>query len=81
MPQEPKPRRRHHPVVHAAVEIAFIIFLFYSNLLMGEFVRSNDHHKTLRFAMWDVVTAENIKIAFISAIIGYFVFEYLRRRT
>jgi hypothetical protein len=81
MPDQPTPRRRRNPVVHAVVEIAFIIFLFYANLLMGEFVRSNDHHKTLRFAMWDIVSAENIKIAFITAIIGYFVFEYLRKRT
>jgi hypothetical protein len=81
MLEEPHKRRRHNPVIRAAVEIAFIIFLFYANLLMGEFVRSNDHGKTLRFAMWDVITAENLKIAFISAIIGYFVFEYLRKRS
>jgi hypothetical protein len=27
-------------ILRAAIEVAFIIFLFYSNLLMGEFERS-----------------------------------------
>ena len=73
--------KRHNPIIRAVVEIAFIIFLFYSNLLMGEFNASNRHSKTLPFALYDIVTTENLKIALISAIIGYFVFEYLRRRS
>jgi len=60
------------------VEIAFIIFLFYSNLLMGEFTRANGHGKTLAFAIKDILTPANLLIAVISSLIGYVAFEYLR---
>jgi hypothetical protein len=62
------------------IEIAFIVFLFYSNLLMGEFTRSNGQGKSLWFAMHDVLTATNLAIALVSALIGYVVFEFLRKK-
>jgi len=62
------------------IETAFIIFLFYSNLLMGEFTVANGHGKTLAFALNDIFTAMNFIIAAISAMIGYVIFEYLRRK-
>lgn len=62
------------------IETAFIIFLFYSNLLMGEFTVTNGHGKTLAFALNDIFTGMNFLIASISAMIGYVVFEYLRRK-
>lgn len=62
------------------IETAFIIFLFYSNLLMGEFTVTNGHGKTLAFALNDIFTGMNFLIALISAMIGYVVFEYLRRK-
>ena len=62
------------------VEVGFIIFLFYSNLLMGEFTRANDQGKTLVFAIQDIFTVTNFVIAVISGLIGYVVFEYLRKR-
>jgi len=62
------------------VEVGFIIFLFYSNLLMGEFTHANDHGKSLGFALKDIFTATNFVIAVISGLIGYVVFEYLRKR-
>src|SRR5579871_6356238 len=40
MPSDPKPPRPLAPILRALVEIGFIIFLFYSNLLMGEFNRA-----------------------------------------
>jgi hypothetical protein len=64
----------------AVVEAAFIIFLFYSNLLMGEFTVTSGHGKTLAFALKDIFTGVNFLIASISAMIGYVVFEYLRRK-
>ena len=73
--------KRLAPIRRALIEIGFIIFLFYSNLLMGEFERSNgEHGKTLTFALHDILTFPNFGIALISASIGYMVFEYLRRR-
>jgi len=62
------------------VEVGFIIFLFYSNLLMGEFTRSNAQGKTLAVALVDIFTATNFAIAVISGLIGYVVVEYLRSR-
>ena len=68
-------------LVRAAVEIGFIIFLFYSNLLMGEFTAGNQHGKTLVAAVQDMVTWKNFVIANISAFVGYVGFEWLRKRS
>ena len=62
------------------VEVSFIVFLFYSNLLMGEFSRSNGHGKSLAFAIQDIFTITNFVIAVISGLIGYVAFEFLRKR-
>ena len=62
------------------MEIAFIIFLFYSNLLMGEFTRSNGAGKTLAFALRDILTATNFAIGFACAVVGHLIFELLRRK-
>jgi hypothetical protein len=80
MPSRPSNRRRGIPVLRAIIEIAFIVFLFYSNLLMGEFTVSNGHGKTLAIAFHDIFTATNFAIAIISALIGYLIFEYLRKK-
>lgn len=64
----------------AAVEIGFIVFLFYSNLLMGEFERSG-RGRTMGFA-WavkDIITESNLVIGIIAGVLGYIVFEFLRR--
>jgi hypothetical protein len=67
-------------IARALTEVAFIIFLFYSNLLMGEFTVTNGHGKTLAFALGDIFTITNFSIAMISALIGHGVFHYLRKR-
>jgi hypothetical protein len=55
----------------AAIEIGFIIFLFYSNLLMGEFERSGIGRQLgLAWALADIFTLENFVIAMIAALIG-----------
>jgi hypothetical protein len=65
----------------AVVEVAFIVFLFYANLLMGEFERSGKGHtKGLVWAIREVLTLANFEIAMIAALIGYIVFEFLRKR-
>jgi hypothetical protein len=73
-------RRRLTPLLRAVIEVAFIVFLFYSNLLMGEFTASSARGKTMAFALHDIFTGTNFAIAMISALIGYLVFEYLRRK-
>jgi len=80
MPLDPKQPKKLRPTWKAMVEIAFIIFLFYSNLLMGEFTRANGHGKSLTFAVEDIFSFVNLIIAVISGLLGYLVFEYLRKQ-
>ena len=77
-PLTPSPRLK--PIWRAIIEVVFIIFLFYSNLLMGEFTASNSKGKTLAFALHDIFTRTNFLIALVSALIGYVMFEFLRRK-
>jgi len=72
--------RRITALWRAVIEVAFIVFLFYSNLLMGEFTRSAGYGKTLAFALADILTGMNFSIAIVSGLIGYVVFEYLRKK-
>jgi hypothetical protein len=68
-------------VWRAVIETGFIIFLFYSNLLMGEFARSGmGHARGLAWAVADILTYANLAIAVIAAIIGYLVVEFLRKK-
>jgi hypothetical protein len=65
----------------ALVEAGFIIFLFYSNLLMGEFERSGmGRQRGLVWALSDIFTASNLEIAACAAIVGYILVEFLRTR-
>jgi hypothetical protein len=65
----------------AVIEIGFIVFLFYSNLLMGEFERSGQgREKGLAWAVADILTTSNFVIAIAAALIGYAVFEFLRNK-
>jgi hypothetical protein len=62
-------------------EVGFIIFLFYSNLLMGEFTRSGmERGSGFVWAVEDVFTTANFAIAVIAALIGYVVVEFLRKK-
>lgn len=80
MERESSKIRPGRAVFRAIIEMAFIIFLFYSNLLMGEFTVANGHGKTLAAAVHDIFTVANFLIAIISAGIGYVVFEFLRKK-
>jgi hypothetical protein len=77
-PLTPPPRFK--PFWRAIVEVTFIVFLFYSNLLMGEFTRINGQGKSLAFALSDIITPANFTIAIISACIGHAIFEYFRKK-
>jgi hypothetical protein len=75
-----KDRRLIARITRALIEVAFIVFLFYSNLLMGEFSRTNGHGKTLAFALHDIFTVKNFAIAIIAALLGHGIFHYLRKK-
>jgi hypothetical protein len=67
--------------LRAIAEIGFIVFLFYSNLLMGEFTRSAaGRGRGLLWALRDIATPANFAIALVAALIGYLVVEFLRKR-
>lgn len=69
------------PVMRAIVEAGFIIFLFYSNLLMGEFTKSgHGRGKGLAWAVRDIFSLQNLIIGVAAALIGYVLVEILRAR-
>ncbi|MGO9242475.1 MAG: hypothetical protein ACLQBJ_16850 [Bryobacteraceae bacterium] len=69
-------------IERAIVETGFIIFLFYSNLLMGEFTHSGaGRGRGLVWALGDIFTPTNFLIAAIAALIGYVLVEFLRNRS
>ena len=73
--------KRRILIIRAVIEIAFIIFLFYSNLLMGEFNANNGVGKTWKAAFVNTVTGKNFCIALVAAVVGFVVFEALRAKT
>ena len=75
----PKQPKRLSPAWKAVIETGFIIFLFYSNLLMGEFTRANGQGKSLAIAIEDIFSATNLAIAINSGLLGYLGFDYLRK--
>ena len=63
------------------IEVGFILFLFYSNLLTGEFERSAvEPKKGLLWAFTDIFTRSNFAIATVAAVIGYVLVEFLRAK-
>ena len=65
----------------AVIEIGFIVFLFYSNLLMGEFERFGKGRELgLAWSIADIWTLGNFAIAITAALIGYVVVEFLRSK-
>jgi len=63
------------------VEVGFIVFLFYSNLLMGEFERSGMGQKRgIFWALSDIFTLSNFEMAIVAALIGYSLVEFIRAR-
>ncbi len=66
-------------VWRGVVEVGFIIFLFYSNLLMGEMESTaSGRHKGLLWDLHDIFTGKNFLVAIVAALIGYVLVERLR---
>lgn len=79
-PQNPHRNPLLRGFLRGVTEVAFIIFLFYSNLLMSQFSAQERTGKTLSVALHNIITPENLAIAIISATVGYIALEYLRKR-
>ncbi|HWZ03696.1 MAG TPA: hypothetical protein VNX40_08775 [Mucilaginibacter sp.] len=68
-------------VLRTLTETCFIMFLFYANLLMGEYEKTGaGQRKSFLWALGDIFTIDNFVIAIVASIIGFFVFEFLRRK-
>ena len=68
-------------MLRALVEVGFIIFLYYSNLLMGEYEGSGQGRaRGLSWAVHDILTGRNLAIAVASALVGYLAIEFVRKR-
>jgi hypothetical protein len=66
-------------VWRAVVEVGFIIFLFYSNLLMGEMERTaNGRDKGVLWDLNDIFTRRSFFVAVVAALVGYVLVERLR---
>ena len=82
--EEQKIRRRRkkvNPFWRAVLEAGFIVFLFYSNLLMGEFTGSGiGKSKGFLFAIQDIFTQTNVIIAIVAALLGYLGLEFFRKK-
>jgi hypothetical protein len=67
--------------LEAMLEVGFIIFLYYSNLLMGEYTHSGlAKTKGLMWALCNIFTIYNFTIAIVTGVIGHFVFDFLSER-
>ena len=57
------------------------MFLFYANLLMGEFEHSGSGQtKGFAWALGDIFTTQNLAVGILAALVGYVVFEFIRKK-
>jgi len=76
-----KPPKKPTHIWRTVIEVGFIVFLFYSNLLMGEFTNScKGQNNGLWWAILDIFTLPNFIIAITAALIGYLAFDYARKK-
>ena len=68
-------------LARGVIEVAFILLLFYANLLMGEYNRTGAARgHDLMWALGDVFTLANFGIGLAAGLVGYVVVELLRKR-
>ncbi|HYX29977.1 MAG TPA: hypothetical protein VE863_15655 [Pyrinomonadaceae bacterium] len=72
--------KRSKRILRAIAEIGFIVFLFYTNLVMGEYTHARRAQSPLPLlsALWDVFTWTNASIALVAAFVGYVLIEAIR---
>ncbi len=73
--------RKLNPVWRTVVEVGFIVFLYYSNLLMGQFTTTGmGQTNGLLWAIQSIFTPANFAIALVTAFLGQLFIEYFRKR-
>jgi hypothetical protein len=74
-------KKKMRPLRRIVLEVGFIVFLFYSNLLMGEYTRTGlGYTKGLLWAIDDVCTLANFTIAIVLGLLGFLLFDYVLKR-
>ena len=67
-------------VGRTVIEVAFIMFLFYANLLMGEYTKTGKGRiNGMVWAVQDIFTFDNFTIAIVAALIGHLFFGAIRK--
>ena len=80
MSEQQNPKKLN-AIYRTIIEVCSILFLFYSNLLMGEFTRGGKgNYKGFLWALHDIFTRTNFIIGLVASAIGYLVFEFFRNR-
>ena len=80
MPPNAREPRKLTSIWRAIVEVGIVVFLLYSTLLMREFTHTSEQGMSLVFAIKDIFTLTSLVVAVISGLIGYIIFEYLRKQ-
>jgi hypothetical protein len=81
MPQNTRRNSLFTLALRTLIETCFIMFLFYANLLMGEYEKAGaGRRKGFFWALNDIFTLDNFVIAIVASVIGFFVFEFLRKK-
>lgn len=80
MPADLKQPGQLTSIWRVIVEIALIMFLLYSTLLMREFTHVNEDGKNLAFAIQNILTLANFVVAIISGLVGSLILRYLKKR-
>ncbi len=75
------PFKKSSFLLRTILEMSFIIFLFYANLLMGQY---NSGHtladRSIIAAFRNIFTLDNFVIAVVAAFVGHVAFDQLRKR-
>ena len=73
--------KKFAPLLRTLIEVGFILFLFYSNLLMGEYTNSGlGRNKGVLWAAADIFTWNNFIIGLVLGLIGHLIFDFVRKR-
>ncbi len=69
-------------IIRSIVEILSIMVLFYTNLLMGQFIRTSSSvdSQSILTAIINIVTPKNIIIGLIGATIGFIMVEAVNKK-
>jgi hypothetical protein len=73
--------RRMSPIWRTVVEVGFIVFLYYSNLLMGQYTATGlGQTHGLLWSIQNIFTPANFIIGVATGLIGQMVIEFFRKR-